>query len=115
MEKNRKKEIREEVKRRRAAAELTRLHEDSVRIVERFTGLDAYQEAKILLAYVDAKREVETRLLMQQAWKDRKKVAAPRVDGDGIMHYYYVDTLDDLEPGSFGIMEPKESLSLIHI
>lgn len=112
MEKNRKKEIREEVKRRRAAAELTRLHEDSVRIVERFTGLDAYQEAKILLAYVDAKREVETRLLMQQAWKDRKKVAAPRVDGDGIMHYYYVDTLDDLEPGSFGIMEPKESCPL---
>lgn len=112
MEKNRKKEIREEVKRRRAAAELTRLHEDSVRIVERFTGLDAYQEAKILLAYVDAKREVETRLLMQQAWRDHKKVAAPRVDGDGIMHYYYVDTLDDLESGSFGIMEPKESCPL---
>lgn len=107
MEKNKKKEIRTEVKRRRAEAEIAKLHEDSLRIVEHFTGLDAYRKASILLAYVDAKREAETRLLMQQAWKDGKKVAAPRVDGDGIMHYYYLDSLEDLESGSFGIMEPK--------
>ncbi len=107
MEKNRKAEIRTEVKRRRAAADLKSLHEASLRIKERLTALEAYQKAEVFLAYVDAKQEVETRLLMQQAWEDGKKVAAPRVDGDGIMHYYIVESLDDLEPGSFGIMEPK--------
>lgn len=112
MEKNRKKEIRTEVKRRRAEAEISKLHEDSLRIVERFTELGAYREASLLLVYVDAKREVETRLLMQRAWKDGKKVAAPRVDGNGIMHYYYLDSPDDLEPGSFGIMEPKSKCPL---
>ncbi len=112
MEKDKKKEIRAEVKRRRAEADKAKLHEDSLRIKERFTALDAYQEAGILLAYVDAKREVETRLLMEQAWKDGKKVAAPRVDGDGIMHYYYLDSLDDVEPGSFGILEPKKECPL---
>lgn len=60
------------------------------------------QNTDLLLAYVDAKREVETRLLMERAWKDHKKVAAPRVDGDGIMDYYYINSLDDLDPGSFG-------------
>lgn len=112
MEKKRKTEIRTEVKRRRAEASEELLHAASLRIKDRFTELEAYQKADILLAYVDAKREVETRLLMRQAWEDGKKVAAPRVDGDGIMHYYYIDSLEELEPGSFGIMEPKESCPL---
>ena len=104
-----KKKIRQEVKRRRAQAEPEALHENSLRIKDTFVKLEAYRNAVLLLAYVDAKREVETRLLMAQAWKDGKKVAAPRVDGDGIMHYYYIEGMDDLEPGSFGIMEPKKN------
>jgi len=112
VETNKKQEIRIEVKRRRAEADEKVLHQDSLEILHRFTNLEVYQETKILLAYVDAKREVETRLLMQQAWKDHKKVAAPRVDGDGIMHYYYLNSLDDLEPGKFGIMEPKKECPL---
>ncbi len=112
MEKNRKTEIRTEVKRRRAEASAEYLHEASLRIRECFTKQREYREQNILLAYVDAKREVETRLLMRQAWEDGKKVAAPRVDGGGIMHYYYIESLDDLEPGSFGIMEPKQECPL---
>ena len=107
-----KKEIRQEVKRRRAEAAPESLHENSLKIKDAFTELEAYKNAALLLAYVDAKREVETRLLMAQAWKDGKKVAAPRVDGDGIMHYYYIESLQDLESGSFGIMEPKKDCPL---
>lgn len=112
MERNRKTEIRTEVKKRRANAAPEVLHEASLRIKDRFTGLEAYRKADVLLAYVDAKREVETRLLMQQAWKDGKQVAAPRVDGDGIMHYYYIESLEELESGSFGIMEPGQNCPL---
>lgn len=107
-----KKDIRAEVKRRRKEADEAVLHEHSLRILERFTALPAYRDASLLLAYVDAKREVETRLLMSKAWEDGKKVAAPRVDGDGVMHYYYLDSFDGLEPGSFGIMEPRKDCLL---
>ena len=107
-----KKEIRAEVKRRRRAADEEVLHADSQKILERFTALPAYRDASLLLAYVDAKREAETRPIMERAWQDGKKVAAPRVDGTGIMHYYYLDSLGDLEPGSFGIMEPKKECPL---
>ena len=69
-----KKEIRAEVKKRRAEAELGTLHENSKKIVETFVSLPQYQNTDLLLAYVDAKREVETRLLMERAWKDHKKV-----------------------------------------
>lgn len=112
MTKNEKQEIRTEVKRRRADADSSFLHEASRAILDAFIQLPAYMEAQILLAYVDAKREVETRSLMEQAWKDGKKVAAPRVDGAGIMHYYYINSLEELCPGSFGIMEPEESCPL---
>ena len=44
---------------------------------------------------------------MRCAWDDGKEVAVPRVDGDGIMHFYYLRSLKDLEPGAFGIMEPR--------
>lgn len=112
MEKNRKAEIRTEVKQRRTKADPAHLHEASLQILERFTQLKAYKQTAVLLAYVDAKREVETRLLMKQAWEDGKKVAAPRVDGDGIMHYYYLNNLEELVPGSFGIMEPRRECPL---
>ena len=112
MEKNRKTEIRTEVKRRRAEASPELLHAASIRIKDSFIKQQAYDEQEILLAYVDAKREVETRLLMQQAWADGKQVVAPRVDGNGIMHYYFIRSLEDLEPGSFGIMEPKKECPL---
>ena len=88
-----KKEIRAEVKKRRREADEETLHEKSLQILERFRQLSAYKDASLLLAYVDAKREVETRLLMRCAWDDGKKVAAPRVDGDGIMHFYYLRSL----------------------
>lgn len=112
MPKNTKQDIRTEVKRRRAAADEDALHTYSLRIKDRFTGLSAYQNTELLMAYVDAKREVKTRLLIEQAWKDGKKMAAPRVDGDGIMYYYYIESFEDLEQGSFGIMEPKKSCPL---
>ena len=102
-----KKEIRAEVKKRRREADEETLHEKSLQILERFRQLSAYKDASLLLAYVDAKREVETRLLMRCAWDDGKKVAVPRVDGDGIMHFYYLRSLKDLEPGAFGSMEPR--------
>ena len=66
-----KKEIRAgSQERRRAEAELGTLHENSKKIVETFVSLPQYQNTDLLLAYVDAKREVETRLLMERAWKD---------------------------------------------
>ena len=99
-----KKEIRAEVKKRRAEAELGTLHENSRKIVETFVSLPQYQNTDLLLAYVDAKREVETRLLMERAWKDHKKVAAPRVDGEPVgtlfkenrtEDFYMIDYLDE--------------------
>ena len=98
--------------RRRQAADLQELKENSRRILEKVCCEPRYQEAKILLAYVDAKREVETRELICQAWKDGKRVAVPRTFGGGVMHFYEIHSLEELEPGGYGILEPKKDCPL---
>ena len=43
--------------------------------------------------------------LVKKALKDGKRVAAPRIEGDG-MEFYYITGYSDLKEGSFGIWEP---------
>ena len=47
---------------------------------------------------------------MEEAWKVGKRVAAPKVHGED-MDYFYIRSMEDLEPGYFQIPEPKEGLA----
>ena len=47
---------------------------------------------------------------MEEAWKLGKRVAAPKVHGED-MDYFYICSMEDLEPGYFQIPEPKEGLA----
>lgn len=109
--KEEKKAIRKEVKQRRNAHTDQQIHEMSEHIAERFLSLPEYQCASCIFAYMDCKHEVETLNIIQQAWKDGKQVAVPKVHGE-VMDYYYIKALSDLEEGYFGIREPKEGLPL---
>lgn len=37
-----------------------------------------------------------------------KRTAVPKVTGKREMKFYYIESLNDLETGAFGILEPKE-------
>ena len=66
-----------------------------------------YEKNDTLLVYVSTPIEVDTFRIIVQALEDGKKVAVPRcVDGTRNMEFYYIRSLDDLEPGSFGVLEP---------
>lgn len=66
-----------------------------------------YMESKLILAYSATRYEIETVHLIRAALLNKKQVALPRCEDDGIMRFYLINSLDDLECGSFGIMEPK--------
>lgn len=80
----------------------------SLKILEHVQGLLEYQKAEVIYAYMDCRHEVETRDLIQAAWKAGKRVAVPKVKGQEMQFYYISSFQDDLEAGSFGIQEPKE-------
>ena len=76
-------------------------------ILNRVTRLNQYKNAKLVLTYVSVRDEVDTKNLINRALQDGKKVAVPRCIPDTrLMEFYYINSLDELEPGMFGVDEP---------
>lgn len=48
------------------------------------TASDAYRNASLVLAFLSMPGEIETRLVIEAALADGKRVAVPRIDGDDI-------------------------------
>ncbi len=66
-----------------------------------------YEDNSTLLVYVSTPIEVDTRMIIANALQDGKRVAVPRcIAGTRNMDFYYIQSLNDLEPGSFGVLEP---------
>lgn len=68
--------------------------------------LNEYGENDILFLYVSKKIEVDTYGIMEQCWADGKTVAVPRCEEDRSMDFYIIHSKEDLEPGTFGVLEP---------
>jgi 5-formyltetrahydrofolate cyclo-ligase len=55
--------------------------------------------------------EIDIRPIAEAALAAGKKIAFPRCNPeDHSMVFYFVNSFDDLEPGSYNIMEPSETL-----
>lgn len=78
-------------------------------IRDRVCRLRQYKNADTLLCYVSTAIEVDTTALINQALADKKRVAVPRcIDNTREMEFYYITSLEDLAPRTFGVLEPIE-------
>lgn len=76
-------------------------------IIKSLLSMVAYKKCRLILTYVSTKIEVDTINLIETAWKDKKEVAVPRcIPGTRKMEFYKIKSLDDLTPGTFGVLEP---------
>ena len=80
-------------------------------IRERVFVHQAYREARIILAYVSYRSEVDTSEMIGQALADGKYVFAPKVCG-GEMEFWQIFSLEDLCSGYKGIPEPVRGIPL---
>lgn len=64
--------------------------------------LDKYD---IIGCYVSMKDEADTYGILNDCFIKKKTVCVPRVQGNTLI-FMGITSLDDLEPGSFGVMEP---------
>lgn len=77
-------------------------------ILKQIEGLYQYQKAETVLVYMSLPIEIDTLAIIEMAFRDGKRVAAPRcIDGTRLMEFYYINSLDDLEARTFGVMEPR--------
>lgn len=102
-----KKVIRKQIFKARKEHDDAWIRENSQRITEKFIQLPEYRKAQRIMAYADYNHEVITRYIIEQAWKDGKEVAVPKVFGKDMVFYKLTD-FNQLESGYFGIPEPKE-------
>lgn len=76
-------------------------------IQSRLLSLREYSQADTVFTYVSKELEVDTLAVVRAAWANQKRVAVPRcVPGTRDMEFYYIRSWQDLEPASFGVMEP---------
>ncbi len=106
-----KRAIRKEIFARRKELTPEEIQEGSRLITKKILAMKTYQEAKSIYIYMDCKGEAATGELFQKALLDGKQVAAPKVYGDE-MKYRLISSMEEIEPGYFGVPEPKESCAL---
>ena len=64
-----------------------------------------YQAAQSIYGYLSYNQEVRTMAILEQAQKDGKRVAVPKVYGDK-MEFLWLDDLTAVAPGAYDIPEP---------
>jgi 5-formyltetrahydrofolate cyclo-ligase len=70
-----------------------------------------FRYADIILMFYPKDDEIDIRPIAEAALAAGKKIAFPRCNPeDHSMVFYFVNSFDDLEPGSYNIMEPSETL-----
>ena len=72
---------------------------------EQFAACQLYQQAKTIYGYLPYNQEVRTVPMLEQALRDGKRVAVPKVYGDE-MKFIYLTDLSQVETGYAGIPEP---------
>ena len=100
-----KKELRDAIRAKKRAMTPEEIEERSAQLGELLAGSPAYREADTIYGYLPYNQEVRTVPMLEQALKDGKKVAVPKVYGDE-MKFLYLDDLTKVSKGYAGIPEP---------
>lgn len=64
-----------------------------------------FQNASDICVYMDIRKEVGTRQIIEEAWRLGKRVWLPRTDGPQ-MEFFLTENSDRLVTGAYGIQEP---------
>ena len=105
-----KRELRARFKRvRRDLGEAARAEADAL-IEKSLLALPEFQDAQVLLAYLDFGQEVRTHGIIKEAWAANKVVALPWcVPGTHEMRWFRVASFDALVRSKLGVEEPVPS------
>ena len=100
-----KKELRRSIRERKRAMTEEEIVMRSEKLGVLFAQSEAYKNAKTIYGYLPYNQEVRTVPMLEQALKDGKRVAVPKVYGEE-MKFLYLDDLTKVEKGYAGIPEP---------
>lgn len=84
-------------------------------IFKKLLESEAYKKASVIFTYISFGCEVDTINFIKKALSDNKTICVPKVISkiEG-MEAYKITSLNDLEKGYYGILEPKNHCQLIN-
>ena len=100
-----KKELRQKIRQQKRNMTAEEVETASRSLAEQFWRSPYYQNASVIYGYLPYNQEVRTVPILEQALRDGKKVAVPKVYGD-TMRFIYLEDLSQVAPSSMGIPEP---------
>ena len=82
-------------------------------VFQRIISLVSFRYAENILLYYPIKNEVDIISIAEYALKSGKGVAFPKCDsGSCTMTFHYINSIDELALGTYGIREPKSNAPL---
>ena len=100
-----KKSLRNAIRAQKRAMTEAEICTASEKLTALFLATDAYQKAKTIYGYLPYNQEVRTVPLLEQALKDGKQVAVPKIYGEE-MRFIFITDMAQVSPGYAGIPEP---------
>ncbi len=100
-----KKELRAYIRQQKRAMTPEQIDAASARLGKLFVNTPQYQNARTIYGYLPYNQEVRTVPILEQALRDGKRVAVPKVYGQD-MKFIYMEDLTQVSEGYAGIPEP---------
>ena len=100
-----KKALRREIREKKRAMTEEEIIFRSEKLGQLFAQSEAYRNAKTVYGYLPYNQEVRTVPMLEQALREGKRVAVPKIYGD-TMKFLYLDDLSRVEKNDMGIPEP---------
>jgi 5-formyltetrahydrofolate cyclo-ligase len=86
----------------------------SALIQQKLMDLPEFQRARTVMLFLNFREEVETTAMAEATIAGKKKLVLPRCAPHGILLPIEVrDLIQDIEPGTYGIREPKLTLGVV--
>lgn len=108
-----KKALRVEIRARLAAIDGPQIKGKSQTLAELLFQTPWWTAAQWVFVYIPMGGEVDTRHIVSRAYRDRKQVAIPRMEGEDLAFYFYDGKTENLLPNQFGILEPDPTWKLV--
>ena len=103
-----KKALRAEIREKKRAMTEQQIVQTSDALARQFYAHPAYQNSKSIFGYLSYNQEVRTMPILEQAQRDGKRVAVPKVLGDEMI-FIWLDDLRRVELGYCNIPEPMDN------
>ena len=87
----------------------------SLAIAQHLLAMPEYQAADTVFCFVGTAREIDTQSILADALSSGKRLCVPLCADKGVMELRRITALNQLIPGSYGILEPPADAPVISV